>query len=208
MQVFHFLRHGQTVMNAYLAQCDHAYGTEQFRDPHLFDTELTTFGVKQAKKAAKEITIFLSPNPEVIISSPLRRALDTADIAFAEGQCPRIAHHLAAECLWLSSDVGTPRTQLVLKYPHWSFESINEELWWYTGGHSDPRAIVPESSGRFLTRMELLRDYLLQRPENCIAFVAHAGVLKALTGEHFHNCSLKTLSEDELKVHVHAAFLV
>lgn len=77
-----------------------------------FDTELTSVGLEQARTAAKHIKKFLYPKPEVIISSPLRRALDTADIAFAGEQCPRIAHHLATECLWLSSDVGTPRLDL------------------------------------------------------------------------------------------------
>jgi hypothetical protein len=57
-------------------------------------------------------------------------------------------------------------------------------------------------------RMEMLRDYLLGRLETCIAFVAHAGVLKALTGECFHNCELKTLTESELKLQAHTAFIV
>jgi broad specificity phosphatase PhoE len=47
--------------------------------------------------------------PELIVSSPLSRALHTADLAFPASEVPRMMLPLARERLWLSSDVGQPR---------------------------------------------------------------------------------------------------
>lgn len=56
--------------------------------------------------------------------------------------------------------------------------------------------------------MQLLREFLMARPERSIALVAHAGVLQALTGERFGNCELRTVSEDKLRLQEGSAFLV
>ena len=43
--------------------------------------------------------------PQLIVSSPLTRALHTAQLAFGGVPCPRVAHPLLAERLEHSSDV-------------------------------------------------------------------------------------------------------
>ena len=43
------------------------------------------------------------------MSSPLARALHTADLAFPASKVPRIMLPIARERLYLSSDVGQPR---------------------------------------------------------------------------------------------------
>ena len=76
-----------------------------------YDTSLTDAGVQQAKAAAKQ-TRHLRPAPELIIASPLSRALHTADLCLPPAtypDAPRIAHPLARERLYLSSDVGLPK---------------------------------------------------------------------------------------------------
>lgn len=61
--------------------------------------------------------------PELIVSSPLTRALHTAELAFAGVQCARVVHPLAAERLEHSSDVR-PRAHGLcssnLISPEWS----------------------------------------------------------------------------------------
>ena len=52
--------------------------------------------------------------PELLVSSPLSRALHTADLAFQDADIPRLVLPLARERLWLSSDVGQPRRAPVL----------------------------------------------------------------------------------------------
>lgn len=80
-------------------------------DTSRYDTSLTDAGVQQAKAAAKQ-TRHLRPAPELIIASPLSRALHTADLCLPPAtypDAPRIAHPLARERLYLSSDVGLPK---------------------------------------------------------------------------------------------------
>ena len=73
-----------------------------------FDTQLTELGRRQAAAKAAA-TSRLSPAPEVLLISPLRRTLQTAELAFPGASCPRVVEPLARERIWLSSDVGTAR---------------------------------------------------------------------------------------------------
>ena len=138
-KVLHLMRHGQTAMNVYLSH--NPYGSPGFEDPLMwvqhtltgplytdmcitrqlrlkghphvcsFDTSLTDVGVEQAQKAKGKAN-GLRPTPELLVVSPLSRALHTADLAFPPStvDCPRIMHPLARERLYLSSDVGLPRS--------------------------------------------------------------------------------------------------
>ena len=80
-------------------------------DTGRYDTSLTDAGIQQAKAAAKQ-TRHLRPAPELIIASPLSRAMHTADLCLPAAtypDVPRVAHPLARERLYLSSDVGLPK---------------------------------------------------------------------------------------------------
>jgi broad specificity phosphatase PhoE len=50
----------------------------------------------------------------------------------------------------------------------------------------------------FAQRVAELREYLLSRPEHCLAVVTHWGILKALTGREFHNCEMQVVKAAEL----------
>jgi broad specificity phosphatase PhoE len=65
---------------------------------------LTANGQRQAAAVASVVSQ-LSPPPQLIVCSPLTRALQTADLAFKGYDCPRIMTHLAAERLYHASDV-------------------------------------------------------------------------------------------------------
>lgn len=96
------------------ATCRH---TEVCLLAYRFDTSLTDTGVDQARRAARKAK-GLRPAPELLVVSPLSRALHTADLAFppASVGCPRIMHPLARERLYLSSDVGLSRWTLSLLF--------------------------------------------------------------------------------------------
>ena len=99
-------------MNAYLEHNE--FGSAGFTDPGLYDTQLTELGRRQASGKAAT-TARLSPAPEVLLISPLRRTLQTAQLAFPDVSCPRSAYALARERIWLSSDIGTPRYAAALR---------------------------------------------------------------------------------------------
>ena len=137
-ELLHLVRHGQTEMNVYLghspygspdfkdplmcaiapacintlrANClvpSSSVTTVHGLQACSYDTALTRTGVEQAKAAAKH-SKHLRPPPELIIASPLSRALHTADLCLPQStypNVPRVAHPLARERLYLSSDVG------------------------------------------------------------------------------------------------------
>lgn len=91
-KVIHFIRHGEGEHNLAKAssgkECDcsgEGPGVEcPYLDPKLEDPPLTPKGVEQAEAAAADVKRWgESALPSVIYSSPLQRALHTAQIAFS-----------------------------------------------------------------------------------------------------------------------------
>eukprot|EP00898_Chlorokybus_atmophyticus_P005318 jgi/Chlat1/5788/Chrsp387S05509 len=92
-KVVHFLRHGVTEMNEYLANlpAEQRYGMVKFEDPMLYDTRLTPRGHQQAAAAALRVA-GLSPSVELIVCSPLTRALRTMQLACSRNEAPTVRH--------------------------------------------------------------------------------------------------------------------
>ena len=129
-RIIYLIRHGQTHMNVWLRNFRDQHGPHvevtPDLDPRLFDTRLTPQGVAQAESLAALLRA-TAVTPEVILVSPLRRAVHTAHLAFppaasyptpldttrtsAATTTPRrLVEPLAAERCWHSSDVGTRRS--------------------------------------------------------------------------------------------------
>jgi len=76
---------------------------------------------------------------QVVVVSPLTRALQTADLVFGGLPWPHVVQPLAAERLYLSSDVGRHRELLEQDFPHhdFSYLPLGQELqsaaWWHVG---------------------------------------------------------------------------
>lgn len=109
----------------------------------FWDTRLDTRGVAQAEalnhqllKEAANWATNKDAQIDLIVSSPLSRALHTASLAF-EGeplrQVPRAVHAGLRERMWLSSDVGTSPDELSAAWSgkDWDFSEL-ENRWWYT----------------------------------------------------------------------------
>lgn len=129
------IRHGVTNMNCYLRTCP--YGTPGFVDPGDFDTRLTAEGVAQAEGLQPRLQAAHAAAPiELLISSPLTRALQTATAALGPtlADCVRQeASPLIAERRWLSSDVGrAPGAGLATEFPKFgpSLEALPDRWWW------------------------------------------------------------------------------
>lgn len=130
------IRHGRTEMNEYLAK--HRWDDAQFTDPMLFDTRLTALGEAQAV-ALRAITDALHPEPQLLVASPLRRAMRTADLAFGlerYASTPRVACVHARERVFHASDVGRPAVEVQRDFPEWCVNEMraefgDENAWWY-----------------------------------------------------------------------------
>ena len=199
------IRHGHTEMNEYLAANPFKAG---FSDPGFFDTKLTAVGQKQAQEL-REAGL---PPVDTLISSPLRRALHTADIVFADAAVAhRIVTPLAAERLFLSSDVGSPVTELAERFDAWQIEDSLQERWWYQGDDEAQEwrppgtYLVPgEPQQMFAERMTQLIRFLQSIHNSgagsggCVALVCHAEVIYALTGKNVDNCAMVDTRLSEL----------
>jgi hypothetical protein len=142
-------------MNEYLAS--NRWDAPDFVDPGLVDTRLTPLGEAQAS-ALRPIVRALDPPPEVLVASPLTRALRTAELAFegSDFRCPeddrapirRVTCALARERVFHASDVGRRASAIEKDFPGWCLREIRERHgegpWWYVGGGEEEG----EESGR------------------------------------------------------------
>jgi len=201
-KTIHLVRHGRTEMNDYLRE--HHWADPDFVDPMMIDTKLTEMGEAQARALAATVAS-LDPRPELIVASPLRRALRTAELAFGErgdgelGDVPRVVCALARERVFHGSDIGRVVSELRVDHPGWDLSDVGDDApWWYTPEGRDPFTTADlEPVEVFERRMEEFRCWLDARPERSIVVVSHWGVCYSLTGEEFQNCELRSLDFHE-----------
>ena len=132
---------GLTEMNIFLGSSH--YGSPGFQDPGKWDTRLAPRGIAQAEslnsRFLKEAATWSSNKDEAIdlvVCSPLSRALHTASLAFAGEQLqkvPRVVHAGIRERIWLTSDVGRSPDELTAAWSDqgWDFSGL-DKTWWYT----------------------------------------------------------------------------
>ena len=98
------VRHGISEMNVALAR--RPWGSPGFADPDIRDAPLTPEGLAGAERLRG--TIGDVGAVDLVVSSPLTRALQTSAAVFRDAGVPAVATPLAAERCYLSSDVGAP----------------------------------------------------------------------------------------------------
>lgn len=142
-----FVRHGLTEMNERLETMP--WYSENFVDAALWDTRLSEKGVQQAKDVHDRLMEeacehFALHKMEVLLSSPLTRALHTAELVFnykkriLPHNIPQIAHPLLRERLYLSSEVGRSGCELKTEFKGWDFSTLPVgEPWWYVHPRSE-----------------------------------------------------------------------
>ena len=211
------IRHGVTEMNEYLST--NRFGSRGFVDPPLYDTRLTARGREQASiglrnRLEKEHE---KAKIDTIISSPLSRALATADLGLGDIQNVKCeVDRDIAERHYLSSDVGRPPSELARDFPRFSEALLTlPDNWWWQGTVEQANAayterlalqggpgtelkgvaLPVEPQAHFIARIMRFRDKLVARqaanPEERIAVVAHWGVhYSLLHGASLRNCEV------------------
>ena len=213
-----FVRHGLSKMNVALGR--QPWGSPNFVDPDIRDAPLEPSGLAGAR-ALREPLAREAADVQLIVSSPLTRALATADAAFDDALArgvPALALPLAAERCYMSSDVGTPVSVLrdgVGKRFAFRDDEFPEDNWWYGAqATSDAYAPPPKDDWRppgtycsageplaaFRARMAALTEWLAERDEAVIGVTCHWGVLAALTGTSFENNEVRRVPLADLSV--------
>eukprot|EP01132_Coremiostelium_polycephalum_P008405 gene8405-10322_t len=195
------IRHGQSTYNA-------AALANGGKDPYLFDARLTELGISQAEGLGDVIRDNLQ-DVQLIVSSPMTRALDTTRRGFAalikEGKVPLEVIPYHSESLISSDDNGRPKSVVSLEFPEFNFDRfVLEERWWYVPDHLKSDLSIDseeyfktvgykESEEHLLNRINTFKQWLLARPEQVIAVVGHSDFFYHLFEKklpYFKNCQV------------------
>lgn len=205
------VRHGQSELNAAIYRQE---GADE-NDVRYIDAPLTAEGQTQASNISAQVSKF---KPELIVASPLTRAIQTAKLATSSlPDVPLTVTPLCSERLGCSCDIGTPISVMEKRFPDVDFSHIEDpESWWWTRIESDPsikagqkRSLEllkrpPQEASRdgiepvdfYQKRVNDFRKWLLSREESRIVVFAHGVFLYNVvgeTGEYFHNCEMRRI---------------
>lgn len=188
---FIFVRHGEAEHNV---AAHGPEGERAYENPAYKDAPLTAAGVEQARRTAEALKDFTILD---IWSSPLTRAIQTADEIFEE---------TSAQELWLHDNLlevlggghicncRLEARDLRVKFPLCKLNHLSEfpPLWLDREGHTS-----------VYSRMKMLILYLANlykdAPENSyVCLVSHWGAIRALTGKPLKNAEFIVLEVGEI----------
>jgi broad specificity phosphatase PhoE len=178
------IRHGESTFNA-------AYRATGV-DPLHLDAPLSEEGHRQVREARDRLRHIPF---ELVVTSPLTRALQTTAGLFAEHPArPRIlVEALHRELAESSCDVGRPKAVLVQEFPHFDLDHL-PDIWWHAAGEPDERGICIEPHDSLQARIADFRMWLARRPERTIGVVGHHTFFFHFTGARLHNCQAVKLA--------------
>ncbi|MDF2600656.1 MAG: Phosphoglycerate mutase [Methylobacterium brachiatum] len=173
------IRHGESTFNA----ARRLGGS----DPGLLDARLTPRGQAQASEARERLRDIPF---ELVVVSPLTRAIETAAILFGEHPSrPRVlVEVLHRECQESSCDVGRAASEIAAEFPHLDVGHL-PEVWWHAEPGCEVGGYPVEPRPLFDARVAGFRDWLRARPETTIAVVGHGTFFYHLTGTFLENCA-------------------
>jgi broad specificity phosphatase PhoE len=173
------IRHGQSTFNA------HHAATGQ--DPGHIDARLTDLGHQQVA-AARAQAAGLGPL-DLVISSPLTRALQTTLGLFGDAGTPVEVTCRHRERLEAFCDLGRPPADLAADFPALRFDHLDDR-WWHDGPPG-PDGLPIEPLDLFTARVAGFAEWLAAHPAARVAVVGHGAFFRHLTGGHsFANCEI------------------
>ncbi|WP_420402947.1 histidine phosphatase family protein [Nisaea sp.] len=178
-----FVRHGQSEFNVH-------YGATGI-DPGIEDPALTDLGKAQIRHSAAALA---GHEIDHIVSSPYRRALETAHIlADTLGREIRI-EPLIREHNHFVCDIGRTRSVLQRDWPHLAFDHIDEQ--WWTEHHEEEHEVF--------ARVDAFLDGNREREDwDRVVCVSHWGFIKRMTGLPVANGTVVKIRRDGAGVVVH-----
>lgn len=158
----------------------------------MIDAPLSPAG----RQAALRLRESLAPHRfELIVTSPLTRALETTRIVFGgTGAVLRVSaamrEHGAHPC-----DLGRPPALLAAEYPEFDFSALRPR-WWGDAAAAD--AFVAEPLEALHRRCAAFRRWLGALHVGSLAVVGHGTFLEHLLGVELRNCELHWAQTREL----------
>jgi broad specificity phosphatase PhoE len=187
---FIFVRHGEAEHNVAFHEKGHA----AFTDPAYRDAPLTQKGHEQARSTGKALSDYKILD---IWSSPLTRAIETAEEIFEEINCAEFwLHDSLLECLGggHACNERKSRKDLKEKFPMWKRDFLPDlPPFWGT------RENFTSLHRRMLSFVLLLAHLYKDVAEGShVVIVSHADALGALTRRPFKNAEFAVLTLEEI----------
>jgi len=210
-KTLHFIRHGQGFHNSLADFCllynirrrysHQAEGLNPYNIAENFDPPLTEIGRQQAKALQPYAR---TTRPEMVVVSPMNRALMTSNIAFAhmlKAGIPWIAHEGCREKSHGNAcDYRRTATELAAEFPNVNFSNVQEQDPWLSRPEGERTETDASQAARAYDFMLWIRD----RPETEIVVSTHSAWLfsvfntvlqcqPASLAEWFQNGELRTV---------------
>ncbi|MDJ0611930.1 MAG: histidine phosphatase family protein [Kiloniellales bacterium] len=163
------IRHGQSHFNLH-------FGATRV-DPGIVDPTLTDLGAEQIRAAADQVR---DQDVRVILASPYTRTLESADIIARELGVAVTVEPIVRERAFFTCDIGTPRSELNERWPHFDFGDLNE-VWWP----------AEESEAELGVRCTRFREDMSAKEYwRHVLVVTHWGFIRGLTGQAVENAAV------------------
>jgi len=145
--------------------------------------------------------------PEVVVSSPLRRSLLTASIIanHTKGKILWVAQPLCRERVSGADDIGNLPATLSAEFPEWNFNLVPKEFWWACPDGNQDMSLSAhiaaykanpweEPRENLIGLIRQLHDWLWSLPATRILVVSHGSYLeKATSVRPFRNGAHKLI---------------
>lgn len=156
------------------------------RQDDSWDSELTPLGVEQARAVHAQFqhlwttttTTTTTPAFDLVVASPLSRAIHTADLVLPPKMAPnRVCYESFREINgWLLNAKRRSKKELSCKFSSWDFSLLETE-------QDNQWTEEMETNEACRQRGFKGLSWLLDRPEERIFLVAHGGILRQIMAE-------------------------
>ncbi|ETV87010.1 hypothetical protein, variant [Aphanomyces astaci] len=204
-KTIHFIRHGESTFNQWRLRSILTFSWIFVKDPMIIDARLSAQGKLQVaalKKVIQERK--LHEIVDVIITSPLTRAIETTLGGFDGCHIPIQVSPLCREMLDTACDIGRQPQELAHEFGSAGIDTTSLADYWWLSHPTAATMTIPQSAeevaplresvadldARILAFLHLLRDL----PQTNIAVVGHSSFIKRLTKatRKLANCEIHT----------------
>jgi broad specificity phosphatase PhoE len=188
MQIYAY-RHAQSTFNAMRKTRYKSPWLWLFKEPEILNPPLTELGRSQAALARDRDRDKLK-EVDLVICSPLLRAVETMQIMTAGLEKPVVMTPLVREIQLYQSDIGEPYSTLKAKYPDYDLKHFDDDIWW---NHSDKDIYRGELEPiqDCIKRLSMLSMYLDECGAAKVAMFTHANFLRSYARRLFpRHCQL------------------
>ncbi|CAK4086551.1 unnamed protein product [Aphanomyces euteiches] len=205
------IRHGESTYNEWVFQSYRQQTWEGYRDPMLIDARLSQRGRQQVQALNQNVLHHrVHESIQVVITSPLARAIETALGGFEGTGIPIQVNSLCREMLDASCDVGRQPAELAREFSHRGIDVSKLSEYWWLNHPVSLTTIIPQSQEQLATLKETMPEFhdrvrrflehVASMRETSIAVVCHGNFISYLTQSQHHpaNCEVRQMSLSRL----------